>query len=249
MHHECHRRIQHSADEYVTSDQFIIWTSIEAHLSSLSILLQHHSGRRRWVSSIGTGSAVESRSCLGMIGSLLSIKVFSSTKIRRNSSNEYLITSELPSVFFVDETLALFFQWASSSLCYCSISSATKFFAHWFMNFMWICRWISLICLDLCVNVSVVIRCLIEDIALSRFDVFPSYVAVRCPLDCGGLYVRTFNCRLLSSTDVSDLQSPQCKTDLFVYPDRFVSLALLFVRDVRCEHRRETSCARMWYHE
>lgn len=30
---------------------------------------------------------------LGMIGSLLSIKVFSSTKIRRNSSNEYLITS------------------------------------------------------------------------------------------------------------------------------------------------------------
>ena len=31
---------------------------------------------------------------LGMIGSLLSIKVFSSTKIRRNSSNEYLITSK-----------------------------------------------------------------------------------------------------------------------------------------------------------
>ncbi|CAF4399569.1 unnamed protein product, partial [Rotaria sp. Silwood2] len=29
---------------------------------------------------------------VGMIGSLLSIKVFSSTKIRRNSSNEYLIT-------------------------------------------------------------------------------------------------------------------------------------------------------------
>jgi hypothetical protein len=29
-----------------------------------------------------------------MIGSLLSIKVFSSTKIRRNSSNEYLITSK-----------------------------------------------------------------------------------------------------------------------------------------------------------
>ena len=28
--------------------------------------------------------------CLGMIGSMLSIKVFSSTKIRRNSSNEYL---------------------------------------------------------------------------------------------------------------------------------------------------------------
>ncbi len=31
---------------------------------------------------------------IGMIGSLLSIKVFSSTKIRRNSSNEYLITSK-----------------------------------------------------------------------------------------------------------------------------------------------------------
>jgi hypothetical protein len=30
-----------------------------------------------------------------MIGSLLSIKVFSSTKIRRNSSNEYLITSKI----------------------------------------------------------------------------------------------------------------------------------------------------------
>ena len=31
---------------------------------------------------------------VGMIGSMLSIKVFSSTKIRRNSSNEYLITSK-----------------------------------------------------------------------------------------------------------------------------------------------------------
>ncbi len=38
-----------------------------------------------------------------MIGSLLSIKVFSSTKIRRNSSNEYLITSKkkyLIKIFF-----------------------------------------------------------------------------------------------------------------------------------------------------
>jgi hypothetical protein len=35
-----------------------------------------------------------------MIGSLLSIKVFSSTKIRRNSSNEYLITSKMTLFFF-----------------------------------------------------------------------------------------------------------------------------------------------------
>ena len=47
MHHEYHRRIQHSPHEYIISDQFIIWTSIEAHLSSLSILLKYHSGRRR----------------------------------------------------------------------------------------------------------------------------------------------------------------------------------------------------------
>ncbi|CAF2433017.1 unnamed protein product [Rotaria sp. Silwood2] len=47
---------------------------------------------------------------VGMIGSLLSIKVFSSTKIRRNSSNEYLITMSFVVAlllfnFFCDEIL------------------------------------------------------------------------------------------------------------------------------------------------
>ncbi|CAF0898508.1 unnamed protein product [Didymodactylos carnosus] len=47
---------------------------------------------------------------IGMIGSILSIKVFSSTKIRRNSSNEYLITMSFVVVlllfnFFCDEIL------------------------------------------------------------------------------------------------------------------------------------------------
>ncbi|CAF4354466.1 unnamed protein product, partial [Rotaria socialis] len=47
---------------------------------------------------------------VGMIGSMLSIKVFSSTKIRRNSSNEYLITMSFVVAlllfnFFCDEVL------------------------------------------------------------------------------------------------------------------------------------------------
>ncbi|CAF1647754.1 unnamed protein product, partial [Didymodactylos carnosus] len=47
---------------------------------------------------------------IGMIGSILSIKVFSSTKIRRNSSNEYLITMSFVVAlllfnFFCDEIL------------------------------------------------------------------------------------------------------------------------------------------------
>ncbi|CAF1044092.1 unnamed protein product [Rotaria sp. Silwood1] len=47
---------------------------------------------------------------VGLIGSLLSIKVFSSTKIRRNSSNEYLITMSFVVAlllfnFFCDEVL------------------------------------------------------------------------------------------------------------------------------------------------
>jgi hypothetical protein len=49
---------------------------------------------------------------LGMIGSMLSIKVFSSTKIRRNSSNEYLITSNwnvnLPTSFWTFSCLVSF---------------------------------------------------------------------------------------------------------------------------------------------
>lgn len=50
----------------------------------------------------------------GMIGSLLSIKVFSSTKIRRNSSNEYLITSKNERVLFWWRSMCPFFSFLVS---------------------------------------------------------------------------------------------------------------------------------------
>ncbi|CAM2705018.1 unnamed protein product [Rotaria socialis] len=86
---------------------------------------------------------------VGMIGSMLSIKVFSSTKIRRNSSNEYLITMSFVVAlllfnFFCDEVL----RWIvhdfhidlplnlvdlSMPLCKCStyFRHTLRFAAHW----------------------------------------------------------------------------------------------------------------------
>ncbi|CAF1324825.1 unnamed protein product [Rotaria sp. Silwood1] len=86
---------------------------------------------------------------VGMIGSLLSIKVFSSTKIRRNSSNEYLITMSfivalLLFNFFCDEVLRslvhdfnvdlpLNLVDLSRPLCKCStyFRHTLRFAAHW----------------------------------------------------------------------------------------------------------------------
>ncbi|CAF1595006.1 unnamed protein product, partial [Adineta ricciae] len=86
---------------------------------------------------------------VGMIGSLLSIKVFSSTKIRRNSSNEYLITMSfivalLLFNFFCDEVLRsivhdfnidlpLNLIDLSGPLCKCStyFRHTLRFAAHW----------------------------------------------------------------------------------------------------------------------
>ncbi|UJR22267.1 hypothetical protein I4U23_025328 [Adineta vaga] len=86
---------------------------------------------------------------VGMIGSLLSIKVFSSTKIRRNSSNEYLITMSfivalLLFNYFCDEVLrALVHDFnvdlplnlidLSGPLCKCStyFRHTLRFAAHW----------------------------------------------------------------------------------------------------------------------
>ncbi|CAF1314513.1 unnamed protein product [Adineta steineri] len=86
---------------------------------------------------------------VGMIGSLLSIKVFSSTKIRRNSSNEYLITMSfivalLLFNFFCDEVLRsivhdfkvdlpLNLVDLSGPLCKCStyFRHTLRFAAHW----------------------------------------------------------------------------------------------------------------------
>ncbi|CAF3940831.1 unnamed protein product [Rotaria sp. Silwood2] len=82
---------------------------------------------------------------VGMIGSLLSIKVFSSTKIRRNSSNEYLITMALLLFnFFCDEVLRsivhdfhvdlpLNLVDLSRPLCKCStyFRHTLRFAAHW----------------------------------------------------------------------------------------------------------------------
>ncbi|CAF0810176.1 unnamed protein product [Rotaria sordida] len=86
---------------------------------------------------------------VGMIGSLLSIKVFSSTKIRRNSSNEYLITMSFVVAlllfnFFCDEVLrSLVYDFhvdlplnlvdLSKPLCKCStyFRHTLRFAANW----------------------------------------------------------------------------------------------------------------------
>ncbi|CAF0733785.1 unnamed protein product [Adineta ricciae] len=86
---------------------------------------------------------------VGMIGSMLSIKVFSSTKIRRNSSNEYLITMSFVVAlllfnYFCDEVLRSIVRVhdvklpinlvdLSGPLCKCStyLRHTLRFAAHW----------------------------------------------------------------------------------------------------------------------
>ncbi|CAF0885430.1 unnamed protein product [Adineta steineri] len=86
---------------------------------------------------------------VGMIGSMLSIKVFSSTKIRRNSSNEYLITMSFVVAlllfnYFCDEVLRSIVRVHhinlpinlvdfSGPLCKCStyLRHTLRFAAHW----------------------------------------------------------------------------------------------------------------------